>query len=648
MPALSTENGKAAPPDIKDVSLRWLAGTVLTGVTSITLMGGALMAAVDGQNEFAVPATINALAPVTKIAKIDAGQAPLTVKSDRPLLVAPAEPDNKILHLSTLTRGEEGNRVRSRPFARLSSSLVRHVDDPRFDIPAFDPVTIFSGASSFRDKGDHAVLYDAQVEDEIEIKNAPFPFASIEKQAQRGFSDEEIEAVIRRDVPVLRASLGDGIVLAHVGAIAYVDPARFEGQKSANSESSFDAFVKIRSENVLILNKTNTVARLANVDSEKVISPNGVRRIADFFQDDMKMSADARPIVAALSEELKTDALSAENTLRMSYAGGPKHEIPDVVSVYHGEEHKITVARADDGHYVVADEPETASDNEIQAAVSPVVDTRETTSLYRGIFETALKNDIPDLLARELIRIYAFDVDFRAPVKASDSMEVFYSLDPDEEKATDESEILYTALVLGDVKRRYYRFKTTDDGEVDYYDEEGRSAKKFLMRQPVPRAKFRSSFGWRVHPILRTARMHNGVDWSAPVGTPIFAAGNGVVEEAKWYAGYGRWVKIKHANGYETSYAHMSRFANGIAPGTRVRQGQIIGYVGSSGLSTGPHLHYEVMVNGNNVDPMRIRLPRGRVLSGEQLATFEIERDRIDQLLQTSGNTSQQSVALNN
>ncbi|MCC0050070.1 MAG: M23 family metallopeptidase, partial [Rhodobiaceae bacterium] len=170
-------------------------------------------------------------------------------------------------------------------------------------------------------------------------------------------------------------------------------------------------------------------------------------------------------------------------------------------------------------------------------------------------------------------------------------------------------------------------------GVVDYYDNEGRSAKKFLMRKPVRTGVFRSGFGMRKHPILGYKRPHNGVDWAAPRGTPIMAAGDGVVVEAGWKSGYGRWTKIRHANGYESRYAHQKAFAPGIAAGVHVSQGQVIGYIGTTGLSTGPHLHYELTVNGRFVDPMRIRLPRGRTLDGPILAAYERERARIDTLM---------------
>lgn len=646
-PALSTERGKSGPPDIKEVSLRWLAGTVLTGVTSITLMGGALFAAVDGQDKFAIPSLMKQEIELAASVADEVVNFSVTEKSDRPVQAPPVKSNSNVLHLSTLTRGEDGNHVRTRPFARLDSSLIPREGDPKFEIPTFDPVTIFSGSSQFREKGGDEVLYDSQVDDEIEIRSTPFPLKVENEQTLRGFSDEEVEAQIRRQLPTLRASLEDGTVFARAGAIAYIDPARFEAApKESASETPFDSLVTIRSENVLTKSKTNNVAHLDLSNGGKLVDLKSARTLADFWKSDMGLSEDADPIITALLQKLPDDGLKSGHKVRMNYAGGPKKNVPDVVSIYDGSQHLFTIARADDGTFVPAAEPKT--DARIDGDLNPVPISSGTTSVYRGIYETALKHNIPVELARELIRIYAFDVDFRSPLQATDNMEVFYSLDPQDEKATEESEILYTSLTLGGQKRRYYRFKTTDDNEVDYYDEHGRSAKKFLMRQPVPRAKFRSSFGWRRHPILRTSRLHKGVDWSAARGTPIFAAGNGIVEHAKWYSGYGRWVQIKHANGYETGYAHMNRFAKGIKPGVRVRQGQIIGYVGSTGLSTGPHLHYEVIVNGRHVDPMRIRLPRGRILSGEQLAAFERERNRINQLLQTPDAPKEQNFALNN
>ena len=641
-PALSTESGKSGPPDIRDVSLRWLAGTVLTGLTSIILMGGALLVAVDGQDTYSAPSHI-AQDSNTINASIEANDEGRISKGDRAARVITKKNDGNVLHLSTLTRSESGNHVRTRPFARLDSSLKRYKDDPKFQVPPFDAVTIFSGSSKFREKGKDEVLYDSQIDDEIEIRSIPLPIDGENEQTVRGFSEEEIEAKIRLQLPTLRTSLDDGTIFARAGAIAYIDHARFEGRAAP---SPFDNLVKIRSENVLTIAKTNDVAHLPLTKDAGFISPKSNSTFKEFWKDEMGFEEEANPIIAALSKELPDNTFKSTHKIRMNYAGGPNVDMPDIISIYDDSQHLITIARADNGDFVPANEPALAL--ELKEQLQPRSFASGNTSVYQGIFQTALKHNIPTELAQELIRIYAFDVDFKRPVKENDKMEVFYSLDPEQEKATEESEILYTSLHLGDVKRRYYRFKTSDDNEVDYYDENGRSAKKFLMRQPVPRAKFRSSYGWRRHPILRTSRLHKGVDWSAPRGTPIFAAGNGVIEDAKWFSGYGRWIKIRHANGYKTGYAHMSRFAKGMKAGVRVRQGQVIGYVGSTGLSTGPHLHYEVIVNGRHVDPMRIRLPRGRILSGDQLAAFERERNRIDQLLETPGAQKEQDFAFNN
>jgi murein DD-endopeptidase MepM/ murein hydrolase activator NlpD len=187
---------------------------------------------------------------------------------------------------------------------------------------------------------------------------------------------------------------------------------------------------------------------------------------------------------------------------------------------------------------------------------------------------------------------------------------------------------------FGDTETRVYRFQNPEDDSVDYYDRDGKSIRQFLLRNPVPNGVFRSGFGMRRHPILGFSRMHTGVDWAAPRGTPIIAAGNGVVEKAGWDSGgYGNQTLIRHANGYVSSYNHQSAIAKGVKVGAKVRQGQVIGFVGTTGLSTGPHLHYELIVNGNKVDALKIRLPGGKSLEGKALAQFETERKRIDDLL---------------
>jgi murein DD-endopeptidase MepM/ murein hydrolase activator NlpD len=257
--------------------------------------------------------------------------------------------------------------------------------------------------------------------------------------------------------------------------------------------------------------------------------------------------------------------------------------------------------------------------------------------LYQSIYETALRNKVPPNVIEDMIRIYSYDVDFQRRVQPGDSFDVFFAGEDEGAASTEKSEVLFASLTVGGETKKYYRFQTPDDAVVDFYDESGKSAKKFLVRKPVNNAIMRSGFGSRRHPILGYVKMHTGVDWATSYGTPIFASGNGVVEAAGWEGGYGKYVKIKHNNGYETAYGHMSAFAKGLEVGKRVRQGQVIGFVGSTGQSTGAHVHYEILVNGRFVDPMRIKLPRGRSLEGGILTSFEKERDRLDGMMSGRG-----------
>ena len=274
------------------------------------------------------------------------------------------------------------------------------------------------------------------------------------------------------------------------------------------------------------------------------------------------------------------------------------------------------VALADTGKYVSVDvknvDTEVAENSDDNGE-----DDASGVRLYQSVYETALRNRIPRPIIEDLIRIYSYDVDFQRKVQPGDSFEVLYAGEEETPVADSRNEVLFATLTVGGETKKFYRFQSPDDGAVDYYDETGKSAKKFLVRKPVLAGIMRSGFGLRRHPILGYTKMHTGVDWAAPSGTPIYASGNGVVEKAGWESGYGKYIRIRHNNGYETAYGHMTAFARGIDEGTRVRQGQVIGFVGSTGLSTGSHLHYEILVNGRFVDPMRIKLPRGRVLEGQ-------------------------------
>jgi murein DD-endopeptidase MepM/ murein hydrolase activator NlpD len=252
-----------------------------------------------------------------------------------------------------------------------------------------------------------------------------------------------------------------------------------------------------------------------------------------------------------------------------------------------------------------------------------------------SLYASALALGATDREVAALADAFAYDVDFQRDVRPGDDFElVFERFYDDEGNTVRTGELLFVSLESSRGPRAFYSFLAPGDARADWYDAEGKSARRFLMKTPINGARLSSGFGMRRHPILGYSRMHRGTDFAAPIGTPILAAGDGTVVRAGPYSSYGNYVRIRHANGYETAYAHMSRFARGMRSGARVRQGQVIGYVGTTGRSTGPHLHYEVLRRGQQINPINLRVANGRNLTGRALELFQIERERIDTLRQ--------------
>lgn len=300
--------------------------------------------------------------------------------------------------------------------------------------------------------------------------------------------------------------------------------------------------------------------------------------------------------------------------------------------------HKVTVTRNATGEYVPSSTP---GEGRIVAATLSDRDQVQDNSLFASLHATIATQEVPSDVIMQIMRIHAYATDFRQPVRPGDGVEFFFEMKGEDRGIDgDLGDLLATAITAGGVTQKFYRFSSTD-GSIDFYDAEGSTSRKFLMRRPVRGEDVRltSGFGLRRHPLLMTAKMHTGVDWACAPGTPIMAAGNGVIEEAGAKGEYGNYVRVRHANGYKTAYAHMQKFAPGVGAGVQVLQGQIIGYVGSTGLSSGPHLHYEVLVKNtydssySHVDPRAIQVPNDRTLAGKDLADFKRELTRIEGLL---------------
>lgn len=251
--------------------------------------------------------------------------------------------------------------------------------------------------------------------------------------------------------------------------------------------------------------------------------------------------------------------------------------------------------------------------------------------IHNSIYESLKKIDTPDEIIMEFVQLYSFDIDFQRDIRKGNKIKIFFEIYTDSQNNYIKSgNINFSEIVLNDESYELYRFQSEGDEFVEYFNSDGKSATKALMKTPINGARLSSGFGMRKHPILGYNKKHQGVDFAAPTGTPIMAAGTGHIEFVGNNGGAGKYIRIKHLNGYKTSYSHLSKYASGIQKNIKVRQGQVIGYVGNTGLSTGPHLHYEVIFNGKRINPMKMKLPSGKQLKDKNLEVFLAEKNRIN------------------
>jgi murein DD-endopeptidase MepM/ murein hydrolase activator NlpD len=289
-------------------------------------------------------------------------------------------------------------------------------------------------------------------------------------------------------------------------------------------------------------------------------------------------------------------------------------------------EREVAAVRDPEGQFVPGDVTH-ALDREPVRAVATINDS---------LFLAAERAGVPARIIMDAIRIFSWDVDFQREIRPGDGFELLFErLHNEDGEAVMVGEIIFASLTLSGKTLRLYRHQL-EDGTTDYFDEKGHSVRKALLRTPVDGAQLSSGFGRRHHPILGYTKMHQGLDFAAPSGTPIMAAGDGVIETAGRNGAYGKYICIRHNSTYKTAYAHMKSYARGIRSGKRVVQGQIIGFVGMTGRSTGPHLHYEVLTEGRQTNPLKIKLPTGQILENKALARFVERRLEIDALLETT------------
>jgi murein DD-endopeptidase MepM/ murein hydrolase activator NlpD len=618
-------------PDGASCRLKWLASTCVAGMVAVCLIGVAIYASLNmgdgsGMMSSIKRASLAALQPMRTATLAKGGQSATGQKEDRIQMTAAGFATRQVIHDTVIERQGIREFITVKPYLRIVAGLATELPADANEAPPFNPFKLYSdqtpvGAGGDADDAPQAVsvkLIDVPggilpQSDGVELRSDEVGRLVAEAAENFAYADiatDEAGAIGDGQARLLKAAFrpDEGLGLAP-------SPHTTVIQKSVDDDDDDedDDFTEL----------------LAGAETKTVTVGRGDTLMSLFAKIGTEPSG-ATQIIDALAPIFAVKDLKSGQEIRFTLVPAPSDTgqmEPVKVSIFDKDSHLATVARNRQGDYVASTE---AIGNDVKTASSS---TRAT--LYTSFYHAALEQHIaPDTILK-LLRVHSYDVDFKQKVKAGDTFEIFFDGASDDEAG----ELLYTSMTIDNQSRKFYRFRTPDD-VVDYYDEQGNSAKKFLMRNPVKGGRYTSGFGARNHPLLKYMRMHTGVDWAAPAGTPILAAGDGTVERVGREGGYGNYVRIRHANGFATAYGHMTRFAAGVEPGVTVKQGQIIGFVGSTGMSTGPHCHFEVLVNNSFVNPMTIQVPRGLQLTGRQLAEFQRERKRIEALMQMDPVTS--------
>ncbi|WP_210496094.1 M23 family metallopeptidase [Microvirga antarctica] len=627
---LNADGETARQVDRRDINLRWLGASILTGLTGAALIGASIYIALEGATTTAEPP--ERVAVESSPARDGEDRAANTPrKADRLNRSETTVTAKQTFKAPMTIRTGDRESIKVRQFVRVATNLSLTAGTYATDIPPFNPLRLFAEDKEIKVAESAPEISDA----DVSVVRRDLAPLTVEASAP-ALTDDDVLATLeeerrvsaevgrRTSVPIpaqqmlsraLRQPEALGQALGYAGLV----------------DAPFSTIeVRVVPENVTNLPKSDQRASSPLVEERDVTMKKGETletTLRAYGGNPEQIAA----ITTALSARIKVAGLGEGQRLRILIAPGPRLGDPrQIVRVLVlGERGIEGIAATNDRGVFVSVTP--INDD---AKGSPADDDEEEEDspggikLYDSLYETALKNELPRESVNDLVRIFGYDVDFQRRVTPGDTFEVFYGADEDNAPP----EILYAALTVNGEARRVYRYQG-DDGTIDFFDEAGRSLKKFLLRKPISEGILRSGFGSRYHPILGYSRPHTGVDWANRIGTPILAAGNGTIIKAEWDSGYGRRVELQHTNGYVTAYSHMSGFGKGVTPGTRVKQGQVIGYLGNTGLSTGPHLHYEVIINGSFVDPLKIRLPRGRELEGRSLADFRRQREQLDDLM---------------
>ncbi len=619
-PALTVQSTDGEIPKGRELSFAWLSGTVMTGLTSVLLMGAALYVSFQGQDTFSTAyAALQLAAP--KVSQ--SGPSDSMTKSSRIRPVAATRSDLEIVEAAIRQNVDGREMIRNQPFVRIRATLATTATSLSADAPPYDPVGILNKTQPIMSATlDLATdVYGASVEGEVAVRQAAMPMDFVPPLAvTREAAAEYVRGLAEADF------FGDANP-----AMAYASLAPAVTALAPTPEAWGVSGI---AENVTAMPKT-TLANAGGMGrTERFLTVREVGPLADTLVRNGFTPANVAMVENTLANIIPAGGLPAGIRLRILY--GPLTSdanslVPFRMSIYRpegttGDQHIGTVALSDNGQYVVGLEPDWV---EFPEEDVEQINVGNLPTIYRSIWETGRKHDLDNETIERIVGMFAYDVDMTKRITAGDTIEILQTPATAEAKA----ELLYVGLKLSGTERKLYRF-SPEEGVADFYDPDGETGKRFLNRRPLEGGgTLRSRFGYRIHPIFKTRRLHTGVDLAARTGTPIYAAGDGVIQYYKWQSGYGNKVEIQHVNGYETAYGHMSRYADGLGVGSTVRQGQLIGYVGSTGQSTGPHLHFEILINGNLVDPLSVKLPKDNVLAPQFRDEFDRTIAQINDLM---------------
>ena len=606
---------------------RWLMSTCLAATIGATAIFVAVFGASDSNN--------SAQGFLPAIKKIRDGGPPPTMRSilrradglvwlvpknDRLQVTSGAFSTRYTIHDTHKERRAGREYLKAKPYVRIVANLAAVPSNYDDVIPHFNPFLLYADKKPVGVKETNQTREDS----DVKVRVVELLGGIIPEEDGQELEAREVDEIVRETVTSAQAAKD---TIDDFTGLADREPSDADlvfpnTTTIVKSNGGFDAgpdgdHIEGSAEKVVTVSHGDTLSSL--------LVANG----ADSWQ--------AQAMLEAAKDIVQDNAIKPTQELRITLV--PSLTEADKLEPYQfslfdvDKSHVVTVVRNSAGEFV-ADSLQPDIKDVLRASLNEEKKRVTQTSLYKSIYHAALvQNADPELIMR-ILRIHAYETDFGRRLRAGDSLELFFDQKQDADINGPPGELLFSAITSGGEQSKFYRFRTSD-GKIDFYDESGSNSRKFLMRRPVRGGNVRltSGYGQRWHPLLKRRRMHTGVDWAAPRGTPILASGNGTIEQAGRKGHYGNYVRIRHANGYQTAYGHLSRIAPGVRDGVKVRQGQVIGKVGSTGLSSGPHLHFEVLVNKRFVNPMSMQVPRERQLKGEELEAFQKERRRIEELM---------------